>query len=158
MVISMETNKTNKILNLIAGIAGIASVAMPTIGSSHFHLVYWMFGFFIEEGKEWPLFGEVKDDQLAMASLTVVAAVLILAGAAMFLLSMIPKLNLSLFTMLGWIIALAGCVVFLIFGFSDLFENGLLMMEGIYPMGIIASFASGGLGLVSWILQISIKK
>ncbi len=145
--------ENNKMLNLIAGIAGAASIAMPAIGSSYYDFVYWMFGSLVEEGKTFNLLEEVKGDDMAMASLTIVAAIMIAAGAAMFFLSLVPKLNMTLFTMLGWIIGLAGCGVFLIFGFGADIDGPLFLWKGIYPIGVIASFASGGLGLVSWILQ-----
>ncbi|MEX2683307.1 MAG: hypothetical protein Q6373_017155 [Candidatus Sigynarchaeota archaeon] len=145
--------ENNKLFNLIAGISGAASLAMPAIGSSYYGFVYWMFGSLVEEGKVFNILEEVKPDALAMASLTIVAAIMIAAGTAMFFLSLVPKLNMALFTMLGWIIMLAGCGVFLIFGFGADIDEPIFLWRGIYPLGVIASFASGGLGLVSWILQ-----
>ncbi len=150
--------QTKKILNIIAGIAGIASLAMPTLGFFRYELVYWMFGIFGDEGEVEFLFRYVHEEGMVIASLTIVAGILIAAAAIMFLLSLIPKLDMSLFTLLGWIIGLTGCGVFLIFGFGADIDGPLLLVDTVYPIGLVASFASGGLGLVSWILQPRVKK
>ena len=150
-VVIMETNK---LLNVIAGSAGLASIAMPTIGVSKEELLYWMSGILTVENKTYPLFEDMHPDEVGLIPLTIVAAVMITAGAVMFFLSMLPKLKMPLFTMLGWIIGLAGCGVFLIFGFGGDVDGPILLWPTVYPIGLIASFGSGGLGLVSWILQI----
>lgn len=143
----------NKLLTLIAGIVGLASLVLPAIGLASSEELYWSFGFRLYKGEVTSVIDMVKEEDLAMVSFTYISAALIAAGSAVFLVSMIPKLKAPLFTMLGWIVVLAGCGCYMVFGFGANIDGPLFLWPGMYPVGIIASFASGGLGLVSWLLQ-----
>lgn len=148
----------NKLLNLIAGIVGAASFCMPTAVFRSYS--YWIWGLGVhslEPEKSFNIFEEVKPDSLGGASLTIISGVLIMAGAAVFLLTLLPKIQVPLFTMLGWIISLAGCGLFIIFGTTVSIDGILFEETGFTPVGMLLAFASGGIGLVSWILQLPKK-
>ncbi len=143
-----------KLLNLIAGIAGAASFCMPVGVFRGYSYWIWGIGVGEESGKGYNLFEVLKDDQMAAGSLTIISAVLILAGAALFFLSMVPKFKMPVFTLLGWILGLGGCGCFVIFGSMLGADGPLFEADEFAPVGLIFAFASGGVGLVSWILQI----
>jgi hypothetical protein len=152
-----------KLINLIAAIVGFASVAVPALGYYRDYgggdinsWAYFMSGLFVDADGDFEyLLGHPDPEDLGGLSLTVIAMVAIIAGSAILLLTVIPKVKVDplLFTMLGWIITLAGCGVFIVFGSVVDIDGPLFAWHGIYPVGIIASFGSGGLGLYSWIMQ-----